>query len=191
MVYADRYFVWKDPACGGKDPEWEEMSKDAFIRFLNDPDPEKRRENRARKFILLEDDWECSHMTGMEVTPEVYRQWDRDRKRELYRERRMREKIVFSLDDPVTDGEEEMTFHEVVSPREDATEEGKKLIWLRQALRTLTDKEREAVDLVFLKNPDGWSVREVAADVGIPASTLRERVGSALKKLREDYESRQ
>ena len=47
---AKKYYAWKDPACGGVDIEWTELTGAEFYHML------KKEENRGRRFIRLGND---------------------------------------------------------------------------------------------------------------------------------------
>jgi RNA polymerase sigma factor (sigma-70 family) len=69
-----------------------------------------------------------------------------------------------------TDGETE----ELVLDRESSAQ-------LRQALRTLSAKQRHAVDLIYFRK---LTYREAASVSGLPAGTLKSRIRLALARLR-------
>ena len=186
-LFADRYFVWTDPDCGGVDPAWEELTRAEFIRFLNDPDREKRKKNRARKFVVVEDDWEMKHFSGFEVTPEQFRVWDRDEHRRIAEERKWDALVSCSLDAPAEGEDGEMTVAETIPDRiPDETPEELR-IWLAEALTVLTESEREAIDWIYFENDDLKPVQLVAFEKGVRPSTLYSRLQSAIRKLRRHY----
>ncbi len=76
-----------------------------------------------------------------------------------------------------------------VSEREDLSrtkpEEETELSWrqrqVREALKTLSPGEREALSLAYFK---GYSQSEIARILGIPLGTVKTRIRSSMKKLR-------
>ena len=75
---ASMYFVWKDPNCNGVNPEWIQMTSKRFKDFVSEP------ENAKRKFIRIPIDPEVKSKGCyvLETTPDGYRKWDADRRRE-------------------------------------------------------------------------------------------------------------
>jgi RNA polymerase sigma-70 factor (ECF subfamily) len=53
---------------------------------------------------------------------------------------------------------------------------------LREALDTLTETEREAIELAYY---GGHSYREVATILGQPEGTVKSRIRSGLKRMRD------
>ena len=58
-------------------------------------------------------------------------------------------------------------------------------IALESALGHLTDDERLVIDVLYLKNSDNMSEREIAEKMGIPQKTLNNRKLKILKKLKK------
>jgi hypothetical protein len=80
---ANMFFVWKDPNCNGVNPEWIQMTGKQFHEFITRP------ENQKRKFIKEYVD-PYNRRLGFyrfEVTLEVFRKWDANRKRDLRAQR--------------------------------------------------------------------------------------------------------
>ena len=80
---ANMFLVWKNPDCNGVNPEWIQMTGKQFHEFITRP------ENQKRKFIKEYVD-PYNRRLGFyrfEVTPEVFRKWDANRKRDLRAQR--------------------------------------------------------------------------------------------------------
>lgn len=75
---SNKYFVWKDPNCNGVNPEWIQMTSKLFKAFISEP------ENAKRKFIRIpiDPDVRSKGCYVLETTPDGYRKWDADRRRE-------------------------------------------------------------------------------------------------------------
>jgi hypothetical protein len=83
LQMANMFFVWKDPNCNGVNPEWIQMTGKQFHEFITRP------ENQKRKFIKEYVD-PYNRRLGFyrfEVTLEVFRKWDANRKRDLRAQR--------------------------------------------------------------------------------------------------------
>ena len=189
MIYADRYFLWKDPKCNGINPEWIEISKDEYIAFINVEDAHQRRINRRRRFEITEDDWDGNRTSAFEVTLERYREWDAEKHREAYKKQIEEEEgITFvSLDAPIynEDGED-FTLYDIIPSDYGVDHSREELIeTLYEALETLTDEEREFIDILYINNDEKKSERQIARELGIPQRTFHHRKERVLEKLRE------
>lgn len=52
---------------------------------------------------------------------------------------------------------------------------------------TLTRAQKEAMRLVYIKNPERRSKAEIAREIGIRPDTLQERLDGAIKKLKRHF----
>ncbi len=188
MIYADRYFLWKDPECKGINPEWIEISKDEYIAFINVEDKHQRRINRRRRFEITEDDWDGNRTSAFEVTLKRYREWDAEKHREAYKKQIEEEEgITFvSLDAPMyNDDGEDFTLYDIIPSDYGEDHTYDELIEkLYEALDTLTPEERRITDLLYLENHEKKSERQIARELGVPDMTLNSRKQRILEKLR-------
>ncbi len=183
-----RYFVWKDPDCNGISPEWLEISGNEFYDLVNDP------ANSERTFIpWCDEDEDGKDSFIFEVTEEEFKEWDRNRKREAYRRKAFfDEKILFVDWDEVVyyDDTDPVTLGDVI-PDPDAhvepTAEEELIEDLYEALKTLSKKERQIIDALYLKNDDNKSEREITRELGISHMTMNCRKNRVLKKLRKYF----
>lgn len=193
MIYADRYFLWKDPECKGINPEWIEISKDEYIAFINVEDKHQRRINRRRRFEITEDDWDGNRTSAFEVTLKRYREWDAEKHREAYKKQIEEEEgITFvSLDAPLyNDDGEDFTLYDIIPSDygEDHSFDALKEE-LYEALDTLSDEERQLINILFfenryLENGKKKSERRIARELGIPQKTFNDRKLAIFEKLR-------
>lgn len=55
---------------------------------------------------------------------------------------------------------------------------------VRRALQTLTEKQRETIELAYMRH---MTHEEIARELGEPAGTVKSRLSSGLRKLRETF----
>lgn len=80
-----KYYIWKDPACGGKDVEWLEISGQDFLQVC-------REDSLKRRFVRLnpiDTDDDCY---VMEATQEVYASWRKEQNAHYNCQRRSKSK---------------------------------------------------------------------------------------------------
>ena len=72
------YWVWKDPTCGGINPDWQEISGQEFLALV--------RAKTGRRFIRL-DSSEPDGSDGaivMEATEAAYKDWRKEKRHKQY-----------------------------------------------------------------------------------------------------------
>ncbi len=177
MIRADFYCLWKDPDCEGKHPEWENMTRKEYQAWINDPDPEKRKANRARRMLYVGDGKGKSN--AMEATVEQCREWDADRKR-ASRAEKARKQNELSLDQLCETGEPEF-----LSSARNIDEE--EIAWLHEAVDRLPEYERKIIRLMYFDSPEVKSQVEIERETCIPRSTVQYVLRRAYGRLRADY----
>jgi RNA polymerase sigma factor (sigma-70 family) len=179
-----RYFVWKDAACKGINPEWIELTGKQFKEFVNNP------ENKNRYFIKFNEDEEDTFTSVVEATYENYLEYDRERKKKAYNGKKaFDEHTVFvDLDEVVYyDDDDPITRAEIIADEDAYVEPNHEQLLINElydALEALSYEERELVDLLFLKNDDHKSERRIAEELGVPQKTLNCRKQAIIKKLK-------
>ena len=172
-----RYFIWKDGKFNGDKTEWQEISGQEFYKLVNSP------EGKNRFFANSKDREYGTDECVFEVTRKKYlkwKQWDMAEIRDIQEKYEHPVEMV-SLDQtlyydddgiPVTLGDT------IPAPEPDPLIED-----LYEALDTLSDEERELIDLLFFNN-DGKSERQISEELGMPQKTLNCKKLKILAKLR-------
>jgi len=135
----------------------EEVGQEVFLRLWQEPQRYDRNRGALRSFIMAQ-------MHG--------RALDRLRSDTARRRR--------ELSDAARSPDRHETAEESVIGRAVATE-------VRDAVATLTEQERSAVELAYFGD---HSYREVARILDLPEGTVKSRIRSALSKLREELAER-
>lgn len=179
-----RYFVWKDAACKGINPEWIELTGKQFKEFVHNP------ENKNRYFVKFNEDEEETFTSVVEATYENYLEYDRERKKKAYNGKKgfeehvlfvdLEEVLYYDDDGPVTRADTIVDEDAYVEPNS----ERQMIAELYEALEALSPDERSLIDLLFLENDEKKSEREIAKEIGLPDMTLNYRKNKILKKLR-------
>ena len=179
-----KYFVWKDANCNGINPEWLEISGKEFHKIVSDP------ENKRWFIKWYDEDGECPDVFWYEVTYRVYLDHKEQKAREAYRRKKFfdentlivdfEEVLYYDDDGPVTRADTIVDEDAYVEPNP----EEQLILDLQEALKTLSQEERELIDLLFLKNDDHKSERQIAKELGIPDMTINSRKKKIMQKLR-------
>jgi DNA-directed RNA polymerase specialized sigma subunit len=178
------YLVWKDPACGGINPEWQEISGKAFYALVSTD------EGRKRRFVRLfstEPDGSDGEIV-MEATAEEYRRWRKEKDHgDWVREGQdaVGYKVVSYHAMETGDG----CFGEELLRDENGdveTECFKRLDAedVRAALDLLSEEEQRMAAYFFLAAEPG-SERDYAKLTGIPRKTINDRKNRLIAKLKK------
>lgn len=130
----------------------EEVTQEIFVNLWNEPERFDSERGTLRAFLLAQ-----SHRRAVDVV--------RSEEARRRREERDAQQAV-----PVDDGLEREVFDLTVAEN------------VKNALRSLSDPEREAIELAYY---GGRTYREVAAELDTPEGTVKSRIRSGLGKLRE------
>lgn len=203
---SNKYFIWKDAECKGVNPVWIELSGEDFYKFIKNP------LNAQRRFVkeYFEDDTDSGYYK-VEVTEEKYREWRTLQKRKERNEdvliannkkHRLLDKdevdknavkaipYVLSFDAPLTDDDDETTYHDIVPDMECGYEnvEHQLLVKkLHQILEYLSDEEREVLNHIYFNNSENKSENEIAKEMNISHQLLGYRRKKILKKLKKFF----
>jgi hypothetical protein len=181
------YLVWKDPACGGTNPEWQEISGKEFYALVS---TDKGRKRRFVRLFSTEPDSSDGDIV-MEATAEEYRKWRKEK----------------DHGDWVREGQEALG-HKVVSYHAMETEDGvfgEELLrdencnveaevirsimpaLIPKALSLLNEDELYLIGAMYLsKMPMG--LQEYADEIGISKQLAFYRRNAVLQKLGKFFE---
>lgn len=181
---ANKYLVWQNPSCNGKNIHWCEMNARGFFHFLNSD------ESNGRRFIMLDNDI-CpeADVIFIEATEQQYKEWYKDNCRHRYLNRLMPKSGSLSLDMTLSDNEI-MSFHELVADVgvdvEHAAVIAAMINMLPHAISTLTQFLKEAIMLKYFKYPDK-SDREIAETIGVNVEVFIKRRQRAIADLQNFF----
>ena len=181
---AHYYYVWKDPTCGGINPQWKQMSGRKFYDFLQN-------EGKDRYFITIDDGADQGmDVITMEATYEKYVEWHKEHQA-AYRFRKQQEKYkpVFVSIDTVVDEQEDMTFHEILADEsvdvEAAVFDSILKERLYEALGKLSPEEARLITAVYFPGPKKKNERQLAEDFKMSKSSFNREKQRILKKLKK------
>ena len=176
-----KYYVWKDPACNGKDIIWTELTGKEFYALLRRP------ANRTRRFIRIGNEiCQDADVIVLEATEQQYTAWRREQNAANYLARQRRDLVPISLD--AAPAASEGNYYDVVADLRidveraalsDLTREA-----LKAALKTLTEEELGLLNDIYLR---GTPVAEIAQVLGVHRATIFRRVDRLRKQLRNFF----
>lgn len=179
-----KYYIWKDPTCGGTNIAWKEITGREFYALVRQP------ENRDRRFIRLGNDV-CpeADIIVLEATPEKYTAWKREQNTRDYLRRLRRGSLTTSLDLPPQESELDSLYEAVADKQIDVERAALSHLaheTLEQALESLkTDDVRLLVDLYVKER----SAAEIAREQGVHRSTITRRISAVLEQLKKFFEN--
>ena len=180
------YLIWKNPSCGGTNPDWQEISGKEFYALVNSP------ELKERYFVKLPST-NADFSDGvivMEATETEYLKWKRVKNHNDYL--RHYEKpfaVVSYLDVKVDDGDcrgEDLLVDDYDIENEYI--QSQELEILKAALTQLSIEERQIIKSLYLSE-NRYTVRSYSEKFGIPTTTIQRRKVTALNKLKKFFES--
>jgi len=176
------YLIWKDPSCGGVNPDWKKISGKEFLALVRSP------EGKGRFFIKLpstENDGSDGTVV-MEATEATYQNWKREKNRTDYL--RLLGKAITVVSYHAMKSDDDECFGEELITNPDNTEEAERLIIfaLETALASLTDAEYRLIEFLYLSDKPG-TVRAYEEMTGIPKTTVSRRQKAALEKLKKYF----
>ena len=177
-----KYYVWKDPACGGKNIEWQVLSGAEFYTMMQKP------ENKGRRFIpFVDEGQEENNTVYIEATKEQYSHWHKENNAYLYRRKISRPFIAISMHCPVDDGENTLLGETIADAFAD-TEAGAirqlQIQSVQEALRELSVADRWLIEELYLKNK---STSDVAAQLGISKQAVSKRAIKLLEFFKKFF----
>jgi RNA polymerase sigma factor (sigma-70 family) len=175
-----RYFIRKTDSTEKERPEWIELNGAEFYAFTADP------ANKDKRFVILGGEGcEEAETLYLEADEKEYSKWKTDENHRQYLRRTAGDVDLISLNAPAGDEtledlipDEPTDFTELLSRQRENQ-------LLAEALSKLTAAEKDLIDLLFLKNKNGKSEREIARELGIARMTLSNRKLVILKKIKK------
>lgn len=177
-----KYYIWKDPACGGVNVVWRELTGREFYVLVRQP------ENRGRRFIRLGNDV-CpeADIIVLEATPEEYTAWKREQNAQDYLSRLRKESLTTSLDLPPQESELDSLYEAVADKQIDVERAALSHLaheTLERVLKSLKpDDARLLVDLYVKER----SAAEIAREQGVHRSTITRRISTVLEQLKKFF----
>lgn len=179
---ANKYYVWKDPNCGGQDIQWVELTGREFFALFKQP------ENKLRRFVRLGNEIsDDEDMVYLEATEAQYIEWRNEKNARYYRAKQRDPYTNISID-MVVDKSEYILLAETIadakSNTEDAAFASLQNETLHRILMQFTDKERYLITQIYFKNR---AVGDLAIELGVAQSTVSMRLKRLLKRLKKFF----
>lgn len=175
-----RFYIWKDPNCGGSNVEWVQLTGKQFYAFT------RSSECAGRYFITMKD-MEKGTYVKLEATKEKYLEWKREQRRRSYRASQQEGIAVLSMEESTTD-DEASTLHDIVADDSvNVEQESMRKVYcqiLRKAISTLSEADAKLLMALYVDNK---SQAEIAREEGVNRSTISRRVDSILLDLRKFF----
>jgi len=172
------YFIWKNPLCGGINPEWQEITGQAFYALV------KSHEGRNRRFVKLPstNGDGSDGVIVMESTEIEYRKWRKEKRHTEYLQK-------------VNPGYKQVSYHALESDDGcygeeligdiDISYDEIELSMLRErlqvALKSLSENDMLLIDLFYRQNK---KQPEIAEMLGITQQAVSKKLKSVLEKLK-------
>lgn len=183
---ANKYLIWKQPACSTNHVEWTELSSREFFHLL------KSAEGKNRYFVMLNNDI-CpdADVIFIEATKEQYQDWYTEFYRHRYLSRFSSKHEMVSLDAGRYNEKDQLLHDIVADTRVDVEGTASKNIMIKMlpyAIATLSDNCKEAIILKYFQY-QGLSDREIAQLHGINAKVFEKRRERALRALKNFFKN--
>ena len=178
-----KYYVWKNPACGGVNIQWVELTGKEFYAMVNQP------ENKNRRFIRLGKESLDDNVIYIEATESQYISWKRENDILLYRKKVDRVLQPISLDGEA-EGNESLTLGETVADPETNTEESVDRILeadkIKSILTHFTEEERKVLYAIYVEER---TFSSVAKKLGVSRQAISKRAKRLLKRFKNYFEN--
>lgn len=177
-----KYYIWKDPACGGVNVAWRELTGREFYVLVRQP------ENRGRRFIRLGNDV-CpeADIIVLEATPEEYTAWKREQNAQDYLSRLRRESLTASLDLPPQESELDSLYEAVADKQIDVERAALSHLaheTLEQALRSLSVEDAQFLAEIYIQ---GKSTVQMAKERGVSQPAIVQKRDRLIKRLQKFF----
>lgn len=178
---ANKYYIWKNPACGGVGIAWKEVTGKEFFALMKLP------ENKKRRFIRLGNEiCQDADIITLEATEEDYANWRREQNAADYLARQKKSMSTTSLDVPPHESELSSLYEAVADSRIDVERTALSRLTHEKLRDALNSLKAEDVKFLFEIYVQGKSAVQMAKDRGVsqPAVTqLRDRLIKRLRKF--------
>lgn len=177
------YLAWKDPACGGMNPQWEYLTCGKFLALVKSP------EGKNRHFISLN----STSIDGtdgkivIEATEKEHKAWLKEKRHRQYLRDSDPGYTLISYHAMETDDKD--CYGEELLRDEDLDVEAEcfkrfEIEALRAAVASLNDDERQMVEYLYLFEKPG-TVRGYEKLAGISKSAVSRRKIAVLNKIKK------
>lgn len=175
-----KYYVWKDPACGGKNIEWQVLSGAEFYTMMQLP------ENKSRRFIpFFDEDYEDVDTIYIEATVAQYKSWRKEYDKYRYSQTTSKPYSVLSIHCPVPESENIPLVETIQDETMDTEASAIDLIQsekVRTIMSALPPKDRWLVEEIYMRQR---STVSIAAELGLNQSVVYRRATRILKKIKK------
>jgi DNA-directed RNA polymerase specialized sigma subunit len=176
------YLVWKDPACNGINPEWEQISRSGFLALVKSP------EGKGRRFVRLAStngDGSDDRIV-IEATEKEFKAWLKE-KRHAQHLRDSDPGYTLISYHTMEGGDEDCNGEEVLRDEDSDVETECFARFDREAVRSalamLSDDERQMMEYFYLSAVQGTE-RGYSALTGISKTSVNRRKMALLQKLK-------
>lgn len=180
-----KYFIWKNPDCIGKNPEYIEVSSKKFYEI-------NKSDSRKRYYKQIDEGADVGmEVYVMETTYEDYLQWDRERKKAERKKKEQEEykPKFFDLHEFV--GNSELTYDESIADDNVSVEEDVMRIidcqLLIQKLKLLTSEEQKIINEILFCYKNNISERKFCEENGYERESFRYKREKIFKKLKNSF----
>ncbi len=179
-----KYFVWKDPACGGINIEWLEITGNEFYSMMKLPENKRRRFVRLGNEVCKDDD-----VIYMEATEAQYLDWRKEKDERLYRQKINSLYKKISMDVRVADIEDVLVEETVADERMNTEEQAINGIDAAQVRKALEDFTEEEVMILLAIYVDERKFVSVAEELGVSRQAVSKRTKRLLARLQKIFEN--
>jgi len=184
------YLIWKDPACNGQAPDWQEITGNEFLALVRSP------EGKNRHFIKLAstNDDSGDETIVMESTKSEYVKWRKEKDHadyiRKYQQKSGYQVVSYHAIESANDaegctGEETLEDGEVNLEADfmKSVEQG----LLKEALAQLSEDEYRLLEYFYMSATKG-TVRKYSEITDLPIMTVQNRKKAILKKIKNFLE---
>lgn len=177
-----KYYIWEDPACGGVDIAWKEVTGREFYALMKLP------KNRGRKFVRLGNDI-CpdADIITLEATEEDHAKWRREQNEADYLARQEKGKSTISLD-VLSHGSGLSSLYEALADgRIDVERAALSHLAHETLTAALTSLRKEEVAFLAEIYAQRKSAVQMAKERGVSQPAITQRRDRLLKRLKKFF----
>jgi len=177
------YWVWKNPSCGGNNPDWQEINGREFYALVNSY------ENKGRYFVKLYKAGEDDADVVMESTKEKYVAWRKEKDHRDYLRKCEKASGYQAVSLQALESDDDCFGGKLFSRSEINDIEAECLKRLereevRAAVSRLNEEEQQIINYFYFYDKK-VSERDYTEKTGITKSSVNRRKIAAFKKLRK------